>query len=104
MGFVRELAEKVALSSLEPRMELSSTKYCLARTGQEYVAYQPEGGRGFTLDVEPGRYRVLWLNCSTNEGRTEVDMEIEGGEAAFRAPFRAPAVLYLRLQTSSSGG
>ena len=46
MGFARALAERVDLAAFEPQSELSSTKYCLARPGKEYLAYQPNAKGG----------------------------------------------------------
>jgi len=95
MGFVRELAEAVDLASLEPHPELSSTKYCLATAGREYLVYQPQGGRRLTLTVEPGTYHVRCLNCATNERSTGTEVELRGRDLAFTAPFEQPAVLHL---------
>jgi hypothetical protein len=103
MGFVRQLAETVELASFEPHPELSSTRYCLAAAGREYLVYQPEGGRELTLSLEPGEYHVRWWNCSTNARSTGGEIEGTDHPLSFVAPFDQPAVLYLTLRTPDSG-
>ena len=104
MGFVRELAEGVDLASLEPHAELSSTTYCLAEPGREYLVYQPQGGEEFTVRVEPGTYEVRWLNCSTNERSSGDALKVPGGRQSFVTPFGQPAVLHLTLRMPDRGG
>jgi len=85
---------------LAPHSELSSTKYCLARPGREYLAYQPDAkGAKFTLKVEPGAYRVEWIDCGTNERLNAKRVEVgEAKWAPFAPPFKGAAVVHLERE------
>lgn len=96
MGRARELAEQVDLASLTPHASLSSTRYCLARPGQEYLAYQPAKGEPFTLNLTPGTYAVEWIDCATNAHRAMPDVQAKPERTGFAAPFRHAAVLHLK--------
>ncbi len=97
MGFARALAERVDLAAFEPHAELSSTKHCLARPGKEYLAYQPDAkGAKFMLKIEPGAYRIRWIQCATNECSNAKRVEVkEAGWIPLIPPFRGAAVAHL---------
>ena len=44
MGDTRRYAERVGLVDMEPRPDLSSTRFTLANPGTEYLTLQPERG------------------------------------------------------------
>lgn len=97
LGYTRRLAQRLNLASCLPRNDLSSTRYCLANPGEQYLVNQPRSGRSFTVTLAPGRYRVEWLNPSS--GEVVIGLLAEGGAPRrFSAPFQGDAVLYLHQQ------
>jgi hypothetical protein len=95
MGHTRAYAERMDLASATPHNELSSTEYCLANPGTEYLVYLPEGGH-VTVDVSAvkGAMVVEWFNPRTAEKRA--GDRVHGGEKRrFQSPFEGDAVLYL---------
>jgi hypothetical protein len=95
MGWTLAYADRLNLASMEPRTDLSSTRYCLADEGAEYLVYQPTSG-AFTLRLRPARrYSVEWFRPS--DGRKWPPGHIRaGGTTTFRAPFAGEAVLYVK--------
>jgi hypothetical protein len=100
LGQTKRYANRMNLAHAIPHNELSSTQYCLANPGTEYLVYIPP--RVFSASVDltaaPGTYSVEWFNPSTDE--TLSGGTIEGGATVvFTPPFSAPdSVLYLRVQ------
>ena len=41
MGYSHRYAERMDLAAMTPRVDLSSTGFCLAAPGREYLVYQP---------------------------------------------------------------
>jgi hypothetical protein len=97
MGQTRRLAERVDLARLEPRPELASTEYCLARPGKAYVVYAParSAAEGFTVELPDGVYRSAWLHPVEGEREGGGTVKATGGEQRFTAPFAGDAVLYI---------
>jgi Family of unknown function (DUF6298) len=97
LGRTRRLADRIDLRRATPRPELASTRYALANPAREYVLLQPAGGR-FTVDLRgaPGRFRVRWIEVRRPRER-QLGTVAGGGVRSFAAPFRGPAVLWLRL-------
>jgi hypothetical protein len=98
MGHTRAYAEKMNLAAMTPRNELSSSEYCLANPGHEYLVYLPEGGE-VTVDVSAakGAMTVEWFNPRTGE-KLPGDNVDGGAKRPFHAPFQGDAVLYLRRE------
>jgi hypothetical protein len=96
MGFARKLAERVDLAAMTPHDALSSTKYCLAAPGSEYLVYLPEGGRT-TVDLGEAcrTFVVEWIDCSTGRSQTAGTTKA-AAKREFASPIKADAVLYLR--------
>jgi hypothetical protein len=98
MGQARFLSTRVDLASLLPHGELTSTAYCLARSGDEYLVFQPCDG-SFTLDLSDvtGQFTVQWLDAAV--GNPISGECIAGGSVRqFTPPFKAPTVLHLKLK------
>lgn len=97
LGRTRRLADRVDLRRATPQPELASTRYALANVGSEYVVLQPRGGR-FTVDLRgaAGRFRVRWIEVRGPRER-QLGLVSGGSMQTFEAPFRGPAVLWLRL-------
>ena len=96
MGNTLTYASRMNLAVVTPQNELSSTGYCLANTGSEYLIHQPESGQ-FTIDLQafPEKtFLVEWFDTET--GDTVSAAPIAGGRiVAIEPPFDGPAVLYL---------
>jgi hypothetical protein len=95
MGWTLAYADRLNLARMEPRKDLSSTRYCLADEGAEYLVYQPTSG-AFTLRLPPPRrYSVEWFRPS--DARRWPPRQIRlGGTTTFRPPFAGEAVLFVR--------
>ena len=99
MGQARRLSEEVDLAAMVPAGELSSTGYCLAARGREYVVFQPGSPGLFSVDLEDasGSCSARWLEVST--GNTSDARSVSGGaRRAFSTPFGGPAVLHLKCE------
>jgi hypothetical protein len=95
MGQTRRLAERMNLARMIPRNDLSSTGFCLANPGHEYLVYQPAPGAKFTLQLKPGNYQFEWFNPVDGKTAAAGQIKIETGASQFKAPFENDAVLYL---------
>lgn len=96
LGYARALTEKIDLLSMAPRNDLSSTRYCLASPGKDYLVYQPEDGP-FSVKLERGKYRAEWFD-PLHGMRSTATVEVkEPGEFRFRVPawISSDAVLHL---------
>jgi hypothetical protein len=96
MGRTRRIAEKLNLAAMTPRNELASTGYCLADPGRAYLAYQPDGGKEFSLRLQAAKYEVLWLYPSEDREVRREPIDAGEGASQFKAPFEGAAVLYLK--------
>jgi len=96
MGSTLTYANRMGLVAVTPQPPLSSTGYCLANPGAEYLVYQPSSGP-FSLDVLVGTYRYEWLDPSTNRIALSGTISVSGGNQSFNPPFRGDAVLYLHV-------
>jgi hypothetical protein len=97
MGYTRRFASRLDLGHTVPHPELSSTRYCLADPGNEYLMYFPEGGEaGIDLRDVSGIYSVEWFIPLTN--RTVIGpKQVSGGEyLRIEPPTILDAVLYLK--------
>ncbi|MBW3624185.1 MAG: hypothetical protein KY468_12325 [Armatimonadetes bacterium] len=99
MGQTRRMANRMNLAAMTPRNDLSSTGYCLANMGREYLTYLPDGGE-VTVDLSTakGIFQAEWVHPITGR-RTPGKTERGGGKRPFKAPFDGAAVLYLNLKT-----
>ena len=61
MGQTRSFAELVNLAAMTPSGALSSTDYCLAAPGAEYLVYQPESRAEFSVELKAGTYPCEWF-------------------------------------------
>jgi hypothetical protein len=82
---------------MSPHGELSSTRYCLADPGKEYLVYQCISGEVFSVELKPGTYHYEWFDPA--EGQIAGSDHIQAaGVQQFKAPFEGDAVLYLEAQ------
>ena len=97
MEQTRRYSRRISLADMAPRGDLSSTRYCLASPGVEYLVFQTGNNGMLNVDLRgaAGRFSVEWLNV--NADRTVAGQPVEGGaRRVFDTPFPGPAVLYLK--------
>ncbi len=109
MGQTLKYAKRIDLSRMVPHGELTSTQYCLADPGSEYLVYLPRSsfrrrekvleffgiGKEISLNLMSpgGLFHFEWFN-PTN-GQIQDGGIVEGGRIQFfKSPFRGDAVLY----------
>ena len=100
MGYTRIYAEKMDLTKTVPSADLSSTTYCLANPGHEYLVYQPSPDTVFSVNLEKGKYKYEWFNPGS--GQIEGSGKMKTGKdhrTRFKAPFSGDAVLYLKAHS-----
>ncbi len=95
MGQTLTYARKVNLAAMTPQNKLSSTAYCLARPGSEYVVYQPAPGKKFTVTLVAGTYAFEWFDPAAGVVASTGTLTSGTGSRAFSAPFAGDAVLHL---------
>jgi len=95
MGSTLTYANRMNLVAMTPQSNLSSTGYCLASPGSEYLAYQASSG-SFTVNLLAGTYQFEWLNPSTIRIALSGTFSATDGNHLFNPPFRGDALLYLR--------
>lgn len=95
LGNARHYAQRMHLVLARPRSSLSSTRYCLAVPGREYLVYQPHRG-ALTLDLRAasGRLRVEWFEPAS--GKRRLAWAQGGAVRTFHPPFQGPTVLFVR--------
>jgi hypothetical protein len=99
LGYARRYARRMDLAATAPRGDLSSTGYCLAAPGKEYLVYQPSEG-AFQVLLEGGdnaTFAVEWFDPKT--GAAAEGKQVRGlGRVHFEPPFPGDVVLYLKVQ------
>jgi len=95
MGDTRSYAERIDLASMTPQNSLTSTTFCLADPGNEYIVYQPAAGVSFTVNLQAGVYDYEWFNPDTRSVAETGVISATGGNQTFTPPFSNDAVLYL---------
>lgn len=98
MGHTRAYAERMNLAAMTPRNELSSSQYCLANPGREYLVYLPDGGDvSVDLAAASGPFEVEWFN--PRAGKASRGERVPGAaQRTFKAPFDGDAVLHLKAR------
>jgi len=67
---------------------LSSTRYVLANSGEEYLILQPlEGSDPFTVTLEAGRYIIEWYSVNRRETQLTDNVTVESSSVNFAPPF-----------------
>ena len=98
MGNTRRLAGRLGLAALTPQPKLSSTGYCLANPGIEYVAYQPASGKEFSVEASAGTYRFEWWPAGAAERSGDGRITISGPGQKFKPPIEGEAILHLKSE------
>jgi len=99
MGSALTYANRMNLVAMTPQSSLSSTHYCLANPGVEYLVYQPQSG-AFMLTLVPGNYQYEWLKPATNSIASSGTLPVSDSHHSFSPAFSGDAVLYLHVVTS----
>lgn len=94
MRYAHTYAQKMNLELAVPSGDLSSTGYCLANPGTQYLAYQSLQGP-FALTVLAGTYQYEWFNPSTGTVVSSGSIQLPAGPHTFSPGFSGDAVLYL---------
>jgi hypothetical protein len=106
MGHIRSYADRVNLTVMAARGNLSSTGHVLASADSanpEFLVYAPAGGN-FTVNLTgvAGPLGVEWMNPAT--GAKTTGAPVSGGSTlTFTPPFRGDAVLSLSHNASGAG-
>ena len=96
MGYTRTYAEKMNLAAMLPRIDLASTKYCLANPGKEYLVYNPAADKAaITVELKTGAYEYEWFDPNKGKVASSGTIKAKDGEQAFQTPFKGDAVLYI---------
>ena len=102
LGDTRRVAARVDLARLEPRGDLTSTTYALARPGHEYLVLQPAGSEGsLTVDLEAGTYATRWFGVDRRDEHEAEPVRVDrASTVTLRSPFdtATPAVVHLRSE------
>jgi hypothetical protein len=99
MGDTLRYAEKMNLIDMEPRGDLTSTGFALAKPGKEYLVLQFNDANPFSVTLTEGTYAAEWFNLNLRETTSAEEVKVQNdGEVRFMAPFAepGPAVLYLK--------
>jgi hypothetical protein len=88
LGDTRRVAARVDLAALQPRGDLTSTSYALARPGHDYLVLQPAGSDStLTVDLESGTYAARWFDV---DRRREQEAEPVRVDQATTVTLRSP--------------
>ncbi len=98
MGYTLMYADKMSLKDMVPHNDLSSTTYCLANPGLEYLIYQPVSRTPFTVNLTSGQYNYEWFDPRRGVINSAGSFTTEGENKSFKPPFRGDAVLYIYVQ------
>ena len=97
MGHTLRYARKMDLAAMTPHGDLTSTRYCLAAPGEEYLVYQAGEGP-FQVQLSGSKnttFAVEWFDpraATVVRGKPVKTME----QMTFTPPFSGNAVLYLK--------
>jgi Family of unknown function (DUF6298) len=101
----RTFAEKINLTAMTPRPDLSSSGFCLANPGSEYLIYRPAAtgwrarvpwlSHALTLKTVAGAYQYEWFSPSLGRRTVPESATLENGSVSFTVPFSGDAVLWL---------
>jgi hypothetical protein len=94
MGDARRYADRMDLKHALPS-SLSSTGFCLANPGVEYLVFQPFQG-SFTVNLVAGTYSVEWFDPTSGTTTQAGSISAAAGNRTFTPPISSGhAVLYL---------
>jgi hypothetical protein len=92
MTDILSYADRIDLIHITPQDSLSTSGFCLANQGSQYLVYSETNS--FVLTTVPGRYTYEWFNPSTHALADAGSITV-GVTRAFAAPFSGDSVLWL---------
>ena len=95
MAHTRSYSSRTNFATLTPQNELSTTNYCLANLGKEYLVYQPGSGE-FSVNLAAGNYATEWFNSTKGVIAAKGSIHSSGGKQSFSPPFAGPYVFYVK--------
>ena len=96
MGHVRRLSQRFNLAEMSPHDKVSSSKFCLAQPGEEYLVWISNGGEtAVDLTSAPGTFAIEWIH-PTDGSVTERGTVDGGALRGFLPPLQTDMVLHLR--------
>lgn len=101
MGRTRTYAQKINLAATTPQNALSSTGYCLANPGNEYLVYNPGKSKSFTVNLLSGIYDFEWFNPTSGTVVDKGNFQVTDSSRSFSAPFNGDALLYIKKRSPS---
>ena len=102
MGCTRIYALKMNLAKAIPLNALSSTEYCLADPGNEYLVYNPGKSKTFSIALLSGTYDFEWFNPTSGKIVDSGSFQTSDGSRSFQTPFNGDAVLYIKRTRASA--
>jgi hypothetical protein len=96
MGIAHQWSERLNLAKTIPARDISSTGFCLANPGVEYLIFQPNSNESFIAKIPEGDFRFEWFNPFTGKTEKSGEIHIRAGETTFKAPFAGSSALYLK--------
>lgn len=102
MGDTRRYAARMDLINMIPVDDsiTSSTRYCLAKPGSEYLVLQPDS-TPFFLKAETAKYRLEWFNPLTGKTKRDGSVRLTSGRYQISPPWKGAAILYLKKRGKS---
>jgi hypothetical protein len=104
MGDTRRFAERISLATMQPRPDLTETKFAMADLDKEYLILQPsESADPFTAALTPGAYAVEWHSLASRETVNGAAITVaDDGEINISAPagVSPPVVVHFRRTSS----
>ncbi len=95
MGYTRSYARRLDLGEVRPRPDLSSSRFCLANPGREYLVYLgAEEAVTVSLATSEQNLTTEWFDPET--GSIADGGPTGGASPTLRSPFGSGSVLYLR--------
>ena len=99
MGYTLIYSHKINLRNMAPHNDLTSTTYCLANPGSEYLIYKPKLRNPlkhfFTVNLKAGSYRYEWFNPERGVVVSAGSFSAGDGNKFFIPSFIGDAVLYI---------
>jgi hypothetical protein len=96
LSYTRTYAEKIDLIKMLPKPELSTTGYCLANPGTEYLIYNPGPDKTFTVTIKPTDFSYEWFDITQGKVISTGSINAKSQTQNFTAPISPDAVLYLK--------
>jgi hypothetical protein len=98
----RAYSKRMNMAATTPQNCSSSTQYCLANPGYEYLVYQPNSEQTFTVNLLEGTYTYEWFNPANSTAAQTGSFTVSAGDRSFTAPFAGEAVLYVQSSPTTS--